>query len=90
MHVAREWSELRRVESATDCSDCLDRGPNEAAVAVAHGLPDVIWHLLTTGEPFSDLGADHYQRRRAPDRVARRFLRELEALGHTVTITPAA
>jgi transposase len=66
------------------------RGPNKAAVAVAHSLLDVIWHLLTTGERFSDLGADYYQRRRDPDRVTRRLVRELEALGHTVTITPAA
>jgi hypothetical protein len=26
------------------------RGPNKAAVAVAHSLLDVIWHMLTTGE----------------------------------------
>jgi transposase len=32
------------------------RGPNKAAVAVAHSLIEVVWHLLTTGEkvsPFS-------------------------------------
>ena len=42
------------------------RGPNKAAVAVAHSLVDVIWHLLSTGEPFQDLGADYYERRRDP------------------------
>jgi len=28
------------------------RGPNKAAVAVAHSLTELIWHLLTTGEVF--------------------------------------
>ena len=45
------------------------RGPNKAAVAVAHSLIDVIWHILTTGELFTDLGADYYQRRRDPERA---------------------
>ena len=26
------------------------RGPDKAAVAVAHSLSDLIWHMLTTGE----------------------------------------
>src|SRR5512144_395790 len=42
------------------------RGPNKAAVAVAHSLSDLIWHMLTTGECFTDLGADYFQRRRDP------------------------
>jgi transposase len=42
------------------------RGPNKAAVAVAHSLLDVTWHILATGERFTDLGADHSQRRRDP------------------------
>jgi transposase len=66
------------------------RGPNKAAVAVAHSLLDVIWHILTTGELFTDLGADFYQRHRDPERITRRLVHQLELLGHTVTITPAA
>jgi transposase len=65
------------------------RGPNKAAVAVAHSLIDVIWHLLSTGEHYTDLGVDYYQRRRDPQRETRRLLRQLEQLGHTVTLTPA-
>jgi transposase len=34
------------------------RGPNKAAVAVAHSLIDLIWHLPRTGETFQDLGDD--------------------------------
>src|SRR5215218_3066974 len=64
------------------------RGPNKAAVAVAHSLTDVIWHLLATGERFTDLGADYYERRRDPQRETRRLVRRLEGLGHSVTLTP--
>jgi hypothetical protein len=66
------------------------RGTNKAAVAVAHSLLDVIWHILSTGELFTDLGVDYYQRRRDPERITRRLVHQLEQLGHTVTITPAA
>jgi transposase len=65
------------------------RGPNKAAVAVAHSLLDLVWHLLTTGGQFQDLGADYFQKRLDPEREARRLVRQLERLGHTVTLTPS-
>jgi hypothetical protein len=63
------------------------RGPNKAATAVAYSLLGVTWHILTTGERFTDLGADYYRRRQDPERVTRRLVHQLEQLGHTVTIT---
>lgn len=66
------------------------RGPNKAAVAVAHSLLDLIWHLLRTGECFSDLGDDFFVRRRDPARETRRLLHQLEQLGYTVTLAAAA
>lgn len=70
------------------------RGPNKAAVAVAHSLSDLIWHMLTTGECYTDLGADYFQRRRDPQREADRLVRQLHALGFEVRLhapaTPAA
>lgn len=63
------------------------RGPNKAAVAVAHSLSDLVWHMLTTGECYTDLGADYFQRRRDPERQADRLLRQLEALGYQVAVT---
>ena len=66
------------------------RGPNKAAVAVAHSLTDVIWHLLSTGQVFEDLGADYYQTRRDPERETRSLVRKLEGLGHSVTLSPTA
>jgi transposase len=66
------------------------RGPNKAAVAVAHSLLDVIWHLLSTGEHFADPGVDYYHQRHNPERTTRRLVRQLEELGHTVTLTATA
>jgi transposase len=66
------------------------RGPNKAAVAVAHSVLDVIWHLLATGETYNDLGADYFDKRRDPDRQRRRLVDQLEQLGFTVTLEPAA
>jgi transposase len=66
------------------------RGPNKAAVAVAHSLLDVIWHMLTTGEVFADLGADYFTTRHDTERQTRRLITQLEKLGYTVELTAAA
>jgi transposase len=63
------------------------RGPNKAAVAVAHSLIELVWHLLSTGEVFSDLGDDYFTARRDPERQARRLVAQLEHLGYSVTLT---
>jgi len=62
------------------------RGPNKAAVAVAHSLIELVWHLLTTGEVFKDLGDHYFTVRRDPERQARRLVAQLEDLGYTVTL----
>ena len=41
--------------------------------------------MLKTGELYRDLGSDYFTRQ-DPDRVTRRLVRRLEALGHTVTL----
>ena len=66
------------------------RGPNKAAVAVAHSLIELVWHLLSTGELFKDLGDDYYTRRQDPQRRARRLVAQLEELGFKVTLEAAA
>ncbi len=63
------------------------RGPNKAAVAVAHSLLELVWHLLTTGEVFEDLGDDYFLARRDPERQAGRLVAQLEALGFGVTLS---
>ena len=50
----------------------------------------IIWHVLSNGTDYDDLGGDYFQHRN--DAVARQryLVRELEKLGHSVTLEPAA
>jgi len=66
------------------------RGPNKAAVAVAHSMLETAWHLLTTGAFYQDPGADYFERRHDPAIEAKRLQRRIEALGFSVTITDNA
>jgi transposase len=61
-----------------------------AIVAVAHTLIIIVWQILATGQPYTDLGSDYYDRRADKSRETRRLVARLEALGHTVTLAPAA
>ena len=65
------------------------RGPNKAAVAVAHSLLDVTWHILTTGEVFTDPGEDYFTSRQDKEHQTRRLIGQLEKLGFTVQLTEA-
>lgn len=66
------------------------RGPGRAAVAVGHSILIVAWHLLSTGESYTDLGGDYFYKRRTSNAHQRRLVAQLEALGHKVTLEPAA
>ena len=65
------------------------RGHGRASIAVCHSILAASWHMLQTGELYRDLGGDYYQRR-DPERTTRHLIRQLEALGHTVTLKAAA
>lgn len=65
------------------------RGDKRAAVAVAHSILIVVYHLLGNPETvYTDLGADYFTKRNA-EQEQRRAIRKLEALGYTVNLTPA-
>ena len=66
------------------------RGPAKAAVAVGHAILVICWHVLSTGETYTDLGADYFDQRRSSIARQRRRVAQLEALGHKVTLEPAA
>ncbi|WP_461174662.1 hypothetical protein M1D93_08420 [Arthrobacter sp. Z1-9] len=67
------------------------RGKKRAIVAVGRSILIIIWHLLQDPDAqFHDLGADHFSRRTDPESRKRGHIRQLEALGYTVTLTPAA
>lgn len=65
------------------------RGSLRAAIATGHAILVASWHILRDGVPFKELGVDFYSRR-SPEVETRRLVRRLEALGHNVTIAPAA
>jgi len=66
-------------------------GGNRAKCAVARSILVIIWHLLADpGARFTDLGPDWHNRKTDRDRKIRAHLRQLQALGLEVTITPAA
>jgi transposase len=67
------------------------RGKLKALVAVARSILVIIWHLLADpAARFCDLGAGYYASRTDTDRKTRNHVRQLEALGFTVTLAPAA
>jgi transposase len=67
-------------------------GRSRAAIAVAHSILITAYHLQARGERYHDLGADYLTTRGDRQAHTRRLVRQLEALGHQVTIeaTPAA
>ena len=67
------------------------RGAKRAIVAISRSILVIIWHLLSDpGTQFCDLGSGFYASRIDPDRRKRNHIRQLEALGYTVTLQPAA
>jgi transposase len=67
------------------------RGAKKAMVAVGRSILIIIWHLLSHPDThFHDLGPGFYDTRIDADRRKRNHIRQLEALGYTVTLQPAA
>ena len=67
------------------------RGTRRALVAVGHSILTIAWHLLSDHDAhFVDLGADWHTSRINPEQQTRNLVRQLQRLGHTVTLEPAA
>ena len=67
------------------------RGKLKALVAVARSILIIVWHLLADPTArFHELGADYHMTRINKGRKIRHLVQQLEALGHTVTLQPAA
>src|SRR6266511_3512073 len=67
------------------------RGKRKALVAVARSILVIVWHLLADpAARYADLGAGYHASRIDTARKARNHIRQLEALGFTVTLAPAA
>ena len=98
-----KWLRIALVEAAHSAARSKDtylaaqyhkirgrRGPSRAAVAVGHSILVICWHLLSTGETYTDLGGDYFHRRRHSQAHQRRLIAQLQAMGLDVTITPTA
>ena len=67
-------------------------GKLQALVAVARSILVIVWHLLADPTSrYHDLGPEFFDNRIRPERHKINHIRQLvEALGFTVTLTPAA
>ena len=96
-----KWLDLALGESAMAAIRCKDTylaaqyqrlrprcGHRKALGAVKHSMICAVWHMLTTGELYDDLGSNYF-RQRNPERTAKRLIAQLEALGHHVTLQEA-
>jgi transposase len=96
-----KWLRANLIEAATAASRTKNtylqaqyqrlrarRGHARATTAVAHSMLVAVWHILSTGEIYTDPGGDYFARR-DPERTTRRLVAQLQRLGHTVTLETA-
>ena len=65
------------------------RGKKRAAVAVAHSILVIAYHMLRDGTEYHELGGDYFDKRNK-EKLQRGLVRRLEGLGLNVTLEPAA
>jgi transposase len=65
-------------------------GRKKAAGAVGHSILVIAWHLLSNDCDYHDLGGDWFARRGDHDRRKTHLVKQLQALGYSVTLQPAA
>ncbi len=61
------------------------RGDKKAIIAIAHEILTASWQLLSTDQPYHDPGPARLEQQEI-ERVRRRAIRQLEALGHKVIL----
>jgi hypothetical protein len=66
------------------------RGHARATIATAHKILTAAYHVLQRGVPYHELGEEFFYRRdtEATERYRRRLIKQLERLGHQVTLEP--
>ena len=57
-------------------------------MAVAHSVLVIADHVLGQGVAYQELGDDYFQRRHSVEHHQRQLVRQLERLGHKVTLDP--
>ena len=66
------------------------RGHAKATIATAHKILTAAYHVLQQGVPYNELGEEFFYRRDTEntERYRRRLIKQLERLGHQVTLEP--
>ncbi|ADD01991.1 transposase IS116/IS110/IS902 family protein [Thermoanaerobacter italicus Ab9] len=65
------------------------RGANRAAVAVAHSILIIVYHILKRKQPYIELGPTYYEEKKR-NMIIRQSVKKLESLGLKVTVESAA
>jgi transposase len=63
------------------------RGKKKALIAVAHTMLGMCYQVLKKRQPYQELGAD-YLDKLGPEQKTKQLVRQLEHLGHKVTLEP--
>jgi transposase len=97
-----QWLWTALVEAAHAASHCKDsylsahyhritlrRGKKRAAVALAHTLLIIVYHLLAQEEEYRELGGTYFNEF-DQEKKERQLVRQLEKLGFEVTLTPTS
>lgn len=65
------------------------RGKQRAAVAVAHSILVIVYHMLKRGTVYQDLGGDYFDKQKQKH-IERRLVKRLESFGYKVALEPVA
>jgi len=94
LNIALKDAAMAAIRTNGSYLQALDRrkrtalGHGRAIGAVKHAMICAVWHMLSTGELYTDLGGDYFQRRN-PERQTKRLVAQLQSLGHAVTLQQA-
>ena len=96
-----QWLRTALVEAAHAASHCKDsylsaqyhrlafrRGKKRAAVALAHTLLIIVYHVLAHEEEYQELGGTYFDELDR-DKKEKSLVRQLQRLGFEVALTPA-
>jgi len=63
------------------------RGKKKAALAVAHSILIIAYHLIKRNQPYRELGGNYFDQKN-PEATAKRLTQRLEQIGFEVTLKP--
>jgi len=90
MECARAASRTKNTYLSTYYSRLARRiGGKRAAVALAHAILTIAYHILKEGTVYNDLGPNYFDER-DKERIVRGAVRRLRRLGHEVVLKPVA